>query len=264
MSNYFDNPDYPTNASLGNFAQHTYQGQSAYGGYNNFYYGGPAYGTVGTEPRRADIPMPGQSYGYPQQPYGMPQQQQPVPPQTQVPTGVGQMLSAPENGVSPYATYPPSGPAMGGFNQLMTDARRADINTTQSVGNNPWAQAPAPMPTAPMPTAPMPTAPMPAPTYQYQAPAYTGGGYGDAPAMYFTGGPNPFEKKPGMNMWDNLYSAPQPYVSPAPVAPAWTSGQVTPPTTQACYFPQQYPGMPAPAPQPQPVSWYEVSKGIWK
>ena len=258
MSNYFDNPDYPTDATLGNFAQHTYQGQSAYGGYNNFYYGGPGYGTFGNEPRRADMPMPGQNYGYPQQsPYGMPQQPQQPAPQAQVPTGVGQMLSATENGVAPYATYPPNGPSTG-FNQLMTDVRRVDAQTNQSVGNNPWASS-SPMP-APMPT-PMPNMQMPSPTYQYQAPGYSG--FGDAPAMYFTGGPNPFEKKPGVNMWDNLYSSPQPYVSPSPVAPPWTNGQPTAPTTQACYFPQQYPGFPAPAPQPQPVSWYEVSKGVW-
>lgn len=261
--NYFDNPDYPTN--VGSFAQHTYQGQQIYG--NGFYYGGPGYGATDMGARRMDPGMPQQQPN----PYGYPQQQPAgVPPQTQIPTGVGQMLSTPEAGVMPYASYPPNGPTQPiGFNQMMTDARRADAGNTPNGGNNPWATTPAP-------TVP-PQQPYTQPVYQQPVNAggysnYSGYGYGyaDASAMYKQPyASNPFEKQPGTNLWDNLYTAPQPYVSPAPNGGAWPQpGQNVQQNQPMVYnFPQQnqYPPMSAPQqPQQQPINWYAVSKDNWK
>lgn len=230
------NPDYPT--TVGSFAQHTWQGQQSYNNGNTFYYGGAGYGTMmapDTGARRPDgnAPQYTGTFNQPTGYYG--QQPQGVAPQAQIPTGVGQMLSTPEQGVQPFATYPPNnGTQQYGFNQFATEARRADANAAQAVGNNPWAQnQPAPAP-APMP--------QPTPNYGYQMQPQQGtfgytAGYADASAMYQYTQPqqNPFEKKPGVNMWDNFYVQPQPYVPAAPNQMQWTTPQQTPPPQQNMY-----------------------------
>jgi hypothetical protein len=257
------NPDYPTN--VGSFAQHTYQGQQSFNNGNTFYYGGAGYGTMmapdnGARRPDGNVVPPQQPYGAFNQPTGYYGQIPTPAPQSQIPTGVGQMLSTPEQGVQPFATYPPNNNTPYGFNQFTTDARRADANAAQAVGNNPWAtqqpvQNPAPMMTPP------PNMYQPQQTFNYNP------GYGDASAMYQYGGfgQNPFEKKPGTNMWDNMYVQQQPYVQPAPNQMQWNSPQNTQPQQNVYSFPQAgscYPSTNPPAFQ-QTGSWDEFSKKTW-
>lgn len=266
MSNFTNNPDYPT--SVGSFSQHTWQGQQAVG--QGFYYPGVGFGTMPADnsPRRADgyaQPQPAYGYGYAPMPgYPYPQQPvQPVVPQTPPPDGIGQMLTAPEKNVQPFSSYPPNN-GQQGLNQMMTDARRADAYTAQAGGNNPWAtQQPAP----PVPMqAPVP--PQPQYGYGYTQPVGWGGmATNDAPAMYgYQPGSNPFEKKQGMNMWDNMYAAPQPYVQQAPGQMQWTTAQVQTPPPTVYSFPNQqygYPQAPPPPTQQDTYNWMEVSKKSW-
>lgn len=251
------NPEYPT--TVGSFAQHTYQGQQTFDN-NGFYYGGAGYTVPMDGARRPDgvyqQPYPN-TFNQPTGYYG----QTPVPaPQSQIPTGVGQMLSTPEQGVQPFATYPPTnGAPQYGFNQFTTEARRADANAAQAVGNNPWAQSAQPVMTPP-----------PAyPQMQPQTPYGYTAGYGDASAMYQYSQPqmNPFEKKPGVNMWDNFYVQNQPYVPAAPNQMQWNSPQTQPQPQQNVYsFPPNGNGYGYPAP-PNPgmaTSWKELSEKSWK
>mgnify|MGYP007056154306 CR=1 FL=1 len=267
MSSFINNPDYPTN--VGSFAQHTYQGQQSFGG--GFYYGGAGFGTMTPDnsPRRADgfAPQAPQQYGYGYAApagYGYPQQPvQPMAPATPAPTGIGQMLTTPEKNVQPFSSYPPSN-GQPGFNQLMTDARRADAFSAQATGNNPWATSqPAP--------APVPMTPQPQYNYYTPQPQQLAWGVGanDASAMYgYQQGQNPFEKKQGMNMWDNMYAAPQPYVQNPPSQMQWSSTpvQTQPPTVYQYQVPpqQQYPQFAqVPPPQQETYSWMELSKKSW-
>lgn len=263
------NPDYPVN--VGSFAQHTWAGQQEQNNMNTFYYGGMGYGTMAPDngARRPDGTMPqygtfNQSTGY----YGQPA----IPaPQSQIPTGVGQMLSTPEQGVQPFSSYPPQNPApQYGFNQFTTEARRADANAAQVIGNNPWAptptQAPPPM------TQPTPNygyQPQPQNTFYY---GYNTPGCSDAPAMYqYNQQINPFEKKPGINMWDNMYVQPQPYVPASPTPMQW--GPQAPQTQQLNMhdFPQAPPmpqyggGYPTYPPQKDIAqkSWTMISHQAW-
>lgn len=254
------NPDYPTN--VGSFAQHTYQGQQAYGANGTFYYGGAGYGTTNDVRRPDGFNQPQQpNYGTFTNPYGnyYGQPAQPAP-QAQIPTGVGQMLSVQEQGVQPFSSYPPNNGTQPGFNQFMYDARRADANAAQAVGNNPWAQnqttmsQPAPMPIT-----------QPVPQYPTGGGYYTPG-YGDASAMYQYNGfaQNPFEKKPGVNMWDNMYVQQQPYVQPAPNPMQWTTPQQQAPQQNIYNFPQATPGY---NPPPQPGSgatWKQMAEHSWE
>jgi len=253
MSNYV-NPDYPTN--VGSFANHTWQGQQSYGTPGMFYYGGMGYGT--TDARRPDgMNQPQPNYGTFTNPYGYTQPQS-TPPQSQIPTGVGQMLSVQEQGVQPFSSYPPNN-GTPGFNQFMYDARRADANAAQAVGNNPWAQN--------QQTATQPTAmPMTTPMQQYPNGGYYTPGYNDASAMYqYSGyGQNPFEKKPGVNMWDNMYTQPQPYVQSAPNPMQWTSPQQAQPQQNIYNFPQATPGYnPPPQQQGAGMTWRQMAEHSW-
>lgn len=251
MSIYSNNPDWPTN--VGSFEQHTSYGQQMGTG---FFYGG-----MGCAPmpdmgaRRPDGMMPQQpQYGYG---YGQPNPNYPqtgsIPPQSQIPTGVGQMLATPEQGIQPFSSYPPTGQM--GFNQMMTEARRADAGTASAAGANPWAQA-QPAMTTPQPTMPQmyatPGYPMP------QAPQ----GYADAQAMYQYGsmmGQNPFERRPGMNMWDNMYTTPQPIIPMN--QPMWSQAPMqTQPTTYQFPTGGYAPNMaPPPSLQNNGPSWQELS-----
>jgi hypothetical protein len=250
MSDFRNNPDWPSN--VGSFEQHTSYGQQVGTG---FFYGG-----MGCTPmpdmgaRRPDGLMPQQpqyGYGY-TQPAAYPQTGS-IPPQSQIPTGVGQMLATPEQGIQPFSSYPPTGQV--GFNQMMTEARRADAGTASVSGANPWAQN---QPVMTQPQSMMPQ--MYATGYPMQQPNQ---GYTDAPAMYQYGqqmiGQNPFERRPGMNMWDNMYTTPQPIIPMQ--QPMWSQSQPTQqPTTYQ--FPNcSMPGMMAPPPMPQNngPSWQELS-----
>lgn len=261
MNDYTQNPDYP-NTLTGTFAQYTTQGQQQMN--QGFYYGGYGNGIVDMGARRMDgtvqqNPVYAQpnAYGYPQPQYQQPPVQQPIP------TGVGQMLNAQEQGVQPFSSYPPSGPnAQPGFNNLMVDARRADAYAAQATGNNPWAANATP---APQPVQPMPQMYQQYPTqYPAQYPQNQNAVFTAQPQI----GNNPFEKKPGVNMWDNMYVQPQPYVSPTPNSQLqWQSpAPVQQPPQNMYNFPPQQPNMnpygyPAPpTSNPQNIPWTDISK----
>ena len=260
------NPDYPV--TVGSFDQHTWSGQQAKNDQNTFYYGGMGYGTMFPDngARRPDGNMP--QYGTFNQATGYYGQQPVMPPQSQIPTGVGQMLSTPEQGVQPFSSYPPQNTTpQYGFNQFTTEARRADANAAQVVGNNPWAPTPTPQP---------------APSYSYQPQpqntfyyGYQSTGCVDAPAMYqYNQQQNPFEKKPGVNMWDNMYVQPQPYVPASPTPMQWSTPQTAPaPQLNMHDFPSIPPvpqygggyGYPTYPPQQdmQQKSWTMISHQSW-
>ena len=266
MSMYSNNPDYPTN--VGSFSQHTNFGQQTGAG---FFYGGMGYGTQmmpDNSARRADGLMPQQpmqqpyGYGYTQPGYGY-QQPNTIPPQAQIPTGVGQMLAAPEQGVQPFSSYPPNN-GTPGFNQFMTDARRADAGQSTVVGANPWAQN---QPNMAAPVNPqMGTMPNPAIAQMMMPNGYPGQGYSDAQALYQYGnmmGNNPFERRPGMNMWDNMYTTPQPYIPQN--QPMWTQTPTQPQQPAMYQFPTGgVPNMAPPIPQAPAPSWEELSKSSFK
>jgi hypothetical protein len=249
---YSNNPDWPTN--VGSFEQHTSYGQQAA---NGFFYGGMGYAPMpDMGARRPDGLVQQQSqpgYGYAQPNPNYPQTGS-IPPQAQIPTGVGQMLATPEQGVMPYSSYPPATPV--GFNQMMTEARRADAGNASAMGTNPWAQ-----------NQPITPQPMPMPQQQMYATQYPMSpqpqGYADAPAMYQYGpqmmGNNPFEKRPGFNMWDNMYTNPQPIIPMN--QPMWSNQPVAQqPTTYQFPTNCNMPMMPPPPPQVPAPSWTELSK----
>jgi hypothetical protein len=258
MSNYSNNPDWPEN--VGSFMNHTSYGQQQVG--TGFFYGGMGCAPMpDTGARRPDGLMPQQpapqqyGYGYAQPNPNYPQTGA-IPPQSQIPTGVGQMLATPEQGVQPFSSYPPAGPTAG-FNQLMTEARRADAGTASAMGANPWAQTQPQVTPQPMP---MPSQ-MYATPNMYPVPMGNSAGYADAQAMYQYGpqmmGNNPFERRPGMNMWDNMYTTPQPIIPMN--QPMWNTQPVAPqPTTYQ--FPTGAPSMmPPPIQQAPTPSWTELS-----
>jgi len=250
MSNYSNNPDYPTN--VGSFGTNIFQQNQSAGYGNQFYYGGAGYGTQmvpDTAARRADgfaVQQPVQQY-----PGSFSQPQQQVPPQSQIPTGVGQMLSTPEQGVQPYSSYPPNNNTPS-FNSFMTDARRADAHMAQAVGNNPWAQNQVPPPPVTQNPGYVP------PQQMGYAPMQ-----GDAMTQYgpqFMGN-NPFDKSKQTGGWTNQYMAQQPYVQQNPTM--WQNpNQVQQPAPVVYSFPNNNPmGM---FPQQGPtLGWEAMSNQSW-
>ena len=260
--NYYQNPDYPT--GVVNFMQFTEP--NTCGNNTSFYYGGGGY-VADSAPRRAANPF-AQNQGYYSQPSYYPQSQQSTPQSSQYMSGsVADMLSMPEKNIQPYSSYGNTNTNMNGFNNYITEARRADAYNASQTGNNPWAQPAAPTPAQTVqpqnngqvvnPFSP------PAPQPYYYGYSSTGA---ELPGMYSTPGYQAYEQKVGVNVWDNMYGQPQQNYNINPMmSRPWPEAQNPQQRPVNYNFPQ-----PTPAPFQTPVkfdapelNWVSEANSNW-